>query len=79
MAWSWVTSESLAVDDAGIVSDLTVRSFGIVRAGDTPRIEVTIEQDDDERPRNGSDAVFAAVAAATWIHRGTPADWPTGS
>ena len=78
MAWSWVTSESLSVDDSGLVSDLTVGSFGIVRAGDTPQIDVTIEQDDDEWPRNGSDAVFAAAAAATWIHRGTPTDWPTG-
>jgi hypothetical protein len=25
----------------------------------------------------GSDAVFAAVAAATWIAQGLPAEWPT--
>jgi len=78
MAWSWVTSESLAVDDSGVVGDLSIRSFGIVRAGETPEIEVTIVHDDDRRPCNGSDAVFAAVAAATWIYRGTPANWPTG-
>jgi len=78
MAWSWVTSESLAVDASGVVSDLTIRSFGIVRATETPRIDVTIEPDNDPEPRNGSEAVFAAVAAATWIHLGTPSDWPTG-
>ena len=77
MAWSWVTSEALAVSDEGIPLDLTVRSFGVVRATETPRIEVRIEPDDGE-PTNGSDAVFTAVAAATWLHRGTPADWPTG-
>jgi hypothetical protein len=29
-------------------------------------------------PINGSDAVFAAVAAAAWIADGLPQDWPTG-
>ena len=78
MAWSWVTSEGLAVDTDGTPLDLTVRSFGVVRATDTPRFEVHIDSDD--RPSiNGSDAVFAAVAAATWLHRGAPADWPTGA
>ena len=77
MALSWVTSESLAVDDHGEVHDLTVRSFGILRAIDTPSIEVAIEADDRE-PVNGSDAVFAAVAAAVWLDRGLPPSWPTG-
>ena len=77
MALSWVTSESLGVDDDGEVHDLTVRSFGILRAVDTPRIEVLIEPDDRE-PVNGSDAVFAAVAAAVWLDRGLPPSWPTG-
>jgi hypothetical protein len=77
MAWSWVTSEGLAVDTDGTPLDLTVRSFGVVRATDTPHIEVHIDPD-DRAPMNGSDAVFAAVAAATWIHQGVPADWPTG-
>jgi nucleotide-binding universal stress UspA family protein len=77
MAWSWVTSEALAVSDEGTPLDLTVRSFGVVRATETPRIEVRIEPDGGE-PTNGSDAVFTAGAAATWLHRGTPADWPTG-
>ena len=77
MALSWVTSESLSVDEAGAVHDLTVRSFGIVGAAAMPPVEVTVEPDDRE-PVNGSDAVFAAVAAAVWIDRGLPPTWPTG-
>ncbi len=77
MGLGFVTSESLGVDEDGVVHDLTVRSFGILRAIDTPRINVTIEPDDGP-PVNGSDAVMAAVAAATWIAGGCPQDWPTG-
>ena len=77
MALSWVCSEGLAVDDDGEVHDLTIRSFGVLRAVDTPPIEVDI-QTDDGPPVNGSDAVFAAVAAATWLAHGTPPGWPTG-
>ena len=76
MAYSWVTSEGLAVDETGESHDLTVRSFGVVRATETPRIEVVIDPSPGE-PCNGSDAVFAAVAAATWLDRGAPTDWPT--
>jgi CO/xanthine dehydrogenase Mo-binding subunit len=76
MAYGWVTSESLTVDDEGEVHDLTIRSFGVPRAVDTPPIEVTIEPDGGPAV-NGSDAVFAAVAAAIWLHQGTPTDWPT--
>ena len=77
MAYSWVTSESLGVDPDGIVHDLTVRSFGIVSAAQMPAVEVEIV-DDGSEPVNGSDAVFAAAAAAVWIHRGCPPVWPTG-
>ncbi|HIG25115.1 MAG TPA: hypothetical protein EYG34_07950 [Acidimicrobiia bacterium] len=77
MAWSWVTSESLSVDAEGQVHDLTVRSFGVVRATEMPHVSVTIEPDTGP-PVNGSDAVFAAVAAAVWLHLGTPSRWPTG-
>lgn len=77
MAWSWLTSEALAVDDEGVVHDLTVRSFGVLRAVDTPRIEVELHDSDGE-PVNGSDAVFAAVAAAGWLALGRPTDWPVG-
>jgi xanthine dehydrogenase small subunit len=76
MALSWVCSEGIALDERGIPQDLTIRSFGVLRAVDTPPIEVTIEP--SEGPAvNGSDAVFAAVAAATWIAQGLPPEWPT--
>jgi len=76
MALGWVRSEGLMVDDEGVVHDLTIRSFGIVRPSDMPHVEVTIEGDGP--PVNGSDAVFAAVASAEWIRQGYPQDWPTG-
>ena len=75
MAWSWVTSEALTVDAAGEPLDLTLRSFGIVRAIDTPHIDATIIPSDGPAV-NGSDAVFAAVAAAVWNHLGRPQDLP---
>jgi hypothetical protein len=78
MAWSWLTSEALTVDRQGTIHDLTVRSFGVVRAVDTPPIEIVVEPDDSE-PVNGSDAVFAAVAAAGWLSSGCRQDWPIGS
>jgi hypothetical protein len=67
MALGWVCTESLTVDPTtGEVHDLTIRSFGIVRAKDMPPVEVGIV-DDPHQPRAGSsDAVFAAVAAAAW-------------
>jgi aerobic-type carbon monoxide dehydrogenase small subunit (CoxS/CutS family) len=75
MALGWVRSEGLAVDDSGEPLDLTIRSFGVLRAVDTPRIEVRIEADDGP-PVNGSDAVFAAAAAAAWRAAGHPPRWP---
>ncbi|MDH5521720.1 MAG: 2Fe-2S iron-sulfur cluster-binding protein [Acidimicrobiia bacterium] len=77
MAWSWLTSEALAVDESGDVHDLTIRSFGVLRAVDTPRIEVELIESDGE-PVNGSDAVFVAVAASGWLARGCRTDWPIG-
>ena len=75
MALGWVRSEGLAVDADGVVHDLTIRSFGALRAIDTPRIAVTIAGDHGP-PINGSDAVFAAVAAAAWRHSGFSPAWP---
>lgn len=75
MALGWVTSEGLSVDEAGQVHDLTIRSFGVLRAVDTPRIEVTIEPGEGA-PVNGSDAVFAAVATAAWARSGWQPAWP---
>ncbi|MCU1351580.1 MAG: putative oxidoreductase [Acidimicrobiales bacterium] len=77
MALGWVNREGLAVDADGQVHDLTIRSFGVLRAVDTPPIDVEIDAAPGP-PVNGSDAVFAAVAAATWIDQGCPQDWPTG-
>jgi xanthine dehydrogenase small subunit len=81
MALSWVTSEAIAVDDAGAVHDLTVRSFGVLRAADMPAVQVHIDRPEPGAPGaspvNGSDAVFAAVAAAVWLHQGCPPVWPT--
>lgn len=77
MALSWLTSEGLAVDDEGEVHDLTIRSFGVLRAVDTPTINVEILPGTGPAV-NGSDAVFAAVAAAGWLRSGCVQDWPTG-
>ena len=75
-ALGWVRSEGIAVDDSGEVHDLTIRSFGILSARDTPRVEVTVH-DSDLWPVNGSDVVFAATAAAAWVADGLPSRWPT--
>jgi aerobic-type carbon monoxide dehydrogenase small subunit (CoxS/CutS family) len=67
MALGWVLTEGLAVDaGTGEIHDLTIRSFGILRAKDTPSIHVDIVDDPGAPRGRGSDAVFAAVAAATW-------------
>ena len=74
-ALGWVLSEGIAVDEAGQARDLTVRSFGILPARSMPEVGVRIRAS-DRPPVNGSDAVFAATAAACWIGRGLPAAWP---
>jgi xanthine dehydrogenase small subunit len=81
MAIGWVTSEAIAVDATGTVGDLTVRSFGVLRAADTPPIELHVTTGPDggpDEPVRASDAVFAAVALAVWRHQGLPPVWPTG-
>ena len=71
-----VRSEGISVDEDGQVQDLTIRSFGLVSASATPRIDVTIE--DDERPPLAAGvAVLAATMAAVWRAEGLPARWPT--
>jgi xanthine dehydrogenase small subunit len=75
-AYGWVTREGLAVDGAGEVLDLTIRSFGVVPARESPEVEVEIIE--SEGPAvNVSDAVFAAAAAAVWIDGGLAPRWPT--
>jgi aerobic-type carbon monoxide dehydrogenase small subunit (CoxS/CutS family) len=67
MALGWVLNESLTVDpDSGEIHDLTVRSFGVIRAHDTPRIDIEIVDDAGPALPRASEAVFAAVAAAAW-------------
>jgi xanthine dehydrogenase small subunit len=78
MALGWVRSEGLAVADDGRPLDLTIRSFGILRPAEMPPVEVEIVRGDG-LPVPGSDAVFAAVAAAAWIDQGCPQDWPTSA
>jgi hypothetical protein len=56
----------LTVDDDGVVHDLTIRSFGILRAVDTPAIHVDVQPSGDE-PKPVSDAVLAAVTAAVAV------------
>jgi hypothetical protein len=58
------------------VHDLTIRSFGIVRALDMPPVEVEVVEGDGP-PVNASDAVLAATAAAVWHRQGCPPAWPT--
>lgn len=77
LALGWVGSEGIVVDDEGEVHDLTIRSFGILRAADMPEVTVEVHASTAE-PVNGSDAVFAAVAAAAWLDQGLPPVWPTG-
>jgi len=74
-ALGWVLSEGIAVDGNGEPLDLTIRSFGILRAADMPDVHVAIEPGEGP-PVPVADSVFAATAAATWIGRGLPEAWP---
>ncbi|HEX4245421.1 MAG TPA: 2Fe-2S iron-sulfur cluster-binding protein [Acidimicrobiales bacterium] len=76
-ALGWVRSEGIAVDVEGAVQDLTIRSFGILPARAVPPITVAIDPGSGEDPVNGSDAVFAAAAAACWLADGLAPSWPT--
>jgi xanthine dehydrogenase small subunit len=77
MALGWVLSEHLAVDPVtGEVHDLTIRSFGILRASETPPITVTVLDDPAPARARSTDAVFAAVAASTWLAFGCPDRFP---
>lgn len=78
-ALGWVRSEGVAVGRDGAVLDLTIRSFGIISAKDMPNVTVEIEEPDPGAPAvRGSDAVFAAVAAAAWLAGGLAPQWPLG-
>ncbi len=71
----WVRREAVAVDGSGQVLDLTIRSFGILSARETPPVEVEVKRSGGP-PVNVSDAVFAAAAASAWIGAGLPPRWP---
>ena len=75
MAWSWLLTEVLTVDESGTIHDLTVRSFGVLRAVDMPHVDVELFHQDSS-PTNGSDAVFAATAIAGWFYHQCPQDLP---
>ena len=75
-ALGMVWSEGIAVDDAGVPVDLTIRSFGILTARDMPAVTVRLHEEDGW-PTNGSDAVFVATLAAAWVAEGLPRRWPT--
>ncbi len=82
MGLGWVCSEGIAVGEDGVPEDLTIRSCGILPARATPPIAVQVEpgvgaDGAPGDPVRGSDAAFAAVAAATWIAQGLPARWPS--
>jgi hypothetical protein len=77
MALGWVCSEAIAVDTGGVPQDLSIRSFGIIRARDMPAVTIEIDRSGPPAPVNGSDAAFAAVAAAVWLAQGLPPRWPT--
>ena len=66
MALGWVLTEGLAVDPGtGEPLDLTIRSLGVIRAQVVPPIEIAVVDDAGPPRARASDAVFAAVAAAT--------------
>ncbi len=75
-ALGWVLHEGLAVDGDGEVQDLTIRSFGILSARETPPVHLVLHRAEGW-PVPASDAVFAAVAAAAWVTEGLPEAWPT--
>jgi hypothetical protein len=63
------------VAEDGTVRDLTVRSFGILQARAMPHVSVVLEESSGPAV-NGSDAAFAAVAAARWLADGLVGAWP---
>jgi len=75
-ALGWVRSEGVAVDASGVVQDLTMRSFGVLQARAMPAVDVHFDPASDGPAVNGSDAVFAAVAAARWVADGLVGSWP---
>ena len=66
MALGWVLTEGLAVDaETGEIHDLTIRSFGILRAKDTPPIDVEIVDD----PGDGACRARPTRCSPRWRRR----------
>ena len=95
MGWSWLTSEALTVDPERARSSTsrsaasgwfepsthpgsTFRSSALIGAMPGPPT-VSSRAPLPEQPVNGSDAVFAAVAAAGWLSLGCRQDWPVSA
>lgn len=74
-ALGMVRTEGIAVDADGAVHDLTIRSFGILTASQTPPVVVEVV-DSDGPPLAVGVAVLAATMAAAWVAAGRPASWP---
>ena len=76
MALGWVLTEGLAVDpETGDVHDLTIRSFGILRAKDTPPIHVELVDDAGRRVRSRP----MRCSPRSRRRRGTPSPTPRAS
>jgi len=76
MALSQVRSEFLGLSPEGEPVDLTIRSFGILPAKQTPEIKVKVLPGQGPALK-ASDAVFAASLAGAWILDGLGPSWPT--
>ena len=66
----WVRSEGIAVDESGVVHDLTIRSFGILQARAMPRIDVV------DRSGTGNGRSTGPTRCSPRSPR--PGGWPTG-
>ena len=75
-ALGMVWSEGLGIGADGEPADLTLRSFGILRAEQMPAVQVEIVPGGGA-PLRGSEAAAAAVAGAAWLAEGLPGRWPT--
>jgi xanthine dehydrogenase small subunit len=74
--FSMVTTEGIAVDDAGTPVDLTIRSFGVTSARAFPHVDVEIAET-MAPPLAAGTAVFAATLASVWLAEGAGPTWPT--
>ncbi len=70
-----VRTEAIRVDDDGEVQDLTIRSFGVLKASEMPEVTVEVAPTTGE-PVPVSELVFAAVAATDWYRKEIPVRVP---